>query len=494
MENATDTHRRQAQAKPDTQSPEIPTLSPDLEGEIKRVFGIQSNTAIALRQSTVEQRLEKLERLRGAILRHQQDIVAAAEHDFGRTPAEAEFTEMMPVLMEIADHRKHLRKWLKPKPAKFSAFMFGTSSETRFEPRGRCLIIAPWNYPVTLALGPLVPAIACGNTVIIKTSEMAPHFSRVLVSIVRECFDESEIAIFEGDVSVATTLLNLPFDHMFFTGAPNIGKVVMAAAAKHLSSVTLELGGKSPVIVDESADIERAAKTIAWGKYVNNGQTCIAPDHILVHNSVKDEFIKALSQAMNQWYGEGDTAKSSQLARIINERHTQRVIGLLDDAKAKGSRILCGGAVDAQQRFVSPTLLTDIPADAKIMEEEIFGPLLPVMGFDDLDTLIGGLNQKPKPLAIYIWSRDETRVEKIIRQTSAGGTCVNHVMAHFLNQNIPFGGVNNSGIGSYHGEWGIRAFSHERAILKTRIFTASIFFPHRAEKMRKPLQWIMKKL
>ncbi len=479
------------QANPDHAEPAI---DPELHARIKRVFSSQKTTAAALRLSSIDDRLAKLDRLKQTILQYQQAIIDAAMQDFGRSAAEAEFTEMMPVLMEIADHRKHLKSWLKPKKAAFSPMMAGTRSETRYEPRGRCLIIAPWNYPVTLALGPLVPAIASGNTVIIKTSEMAPHFSRVLVHIIQACFEENEVAIFEGDASVATALLDLPFDHMFFTGAPAIGRIVMTAAAKHLSSVTLELGGKSPVIIDETADIELAARTIAWGKYINNGQTCIAPDHVYVHASVECDFIDALRRAMDEWYGEGDAAKNSKLARIINGRHTSRVHRLLDDAVKRGAKILYGGTVKLDERFISPTLLGDTPPEAKIMEEEIFGPLLPLIRFASLDEVVAQINKAPKPLALYIWTRNDRHAEHIINNTSAGGTCVNHIAAHFLNQNLPFGGVNNSGQGSYHGEWGIRAFSHERAILKTQLFTARIFFPPRAEKMRKPLQWLMRKL
>lgn len=472
-----------------------PQAAADPHPRIARVFQAQGQTALALRESTVAQRLEKLEALRQSLLRHQQAIIDAAAADFGRSAMEAEFTELMPVLMEIGDHRKHLKKWLKPKKVGAPLMMFGTRSQVRYEPRGRCLIISPWNYPVNLTLGPLVPAIASGNAVMIKTSEMSPHFSKVIKGIVEDCFDESEVAIFEGDVSVASALLDLPFDHMFFTGAPSIGKVVMAAAAKHLSSVTLELGGKSPIIIDASADLERAASTIAWGKFVNNGQTCIAPDHIYVHSSVKARFVEILSRTLSQWHGEGSAAQASpHLARIINPRHTARVNGLLQDALDQGATLLYGGATDLDDRFISPTLLGDIPPQARIMGEEIFGPLLPIIDFSELDQVIAAINAQPKPLALYIWSRNRANTERIIAKTSAGGTCINHVMAHFLHQNLPFGGVNNSGIGNYHGEWGIKAFSHERAILEAKLHTSHYFFPPVAEKLRGVLQWLMKRM
>ena len=479
---------------PSPQSPPPQSLTPGLAQDIQRIFEAQRPVALRLRGSTVDERIAKLKRLREVLLKHHEAIVEAAGRDFRRPPVEVDFTELMPVLMDISDYCKRLRKWLKPRRVRPSMMMLGTRAWVRYEPRGRCLIIAPWNYPVTLTLGPLVPAIACGNTVMIKTSEIAPHLSAVLVKIIREVFDESEVAILEGDASVAEALLALPFDHSFFTGSPAIGKLVMNAAAKHLTSVTLELGGKSPVVVDQTADIELAAKTIAWGKFINSGQTCIAPDHIHVHESVRERFVECLCANLDTWYGEGGMAKDAALSRVINARHAQRVADLIDDAKARGARVLYGGVVDIDEHFVSPTLLDNLPDDARIMHEEIFGPLLPILPFRTLDEVIERINAAPKPLALYIWSRDTVTANAMIARTSAGGTCVNHVAAHFLHHNLPFGGVNNSGIGSYHGEWGIRAFSHERAIVKTQVLLASLFFPPYKPRVRKILGWLLRHL
>ncbi|WP_374972368.1 aldehyde dehydrogenase family protein [Spongiibacter marinus] len=464
------------------------------EEELQRVFDLQKDTSFILRTSTAEQRIKKLKKLRESLIKHHEDILDAAMKDFGRSPAETEATEIMPVILEISEHCKNLKRWLKPKKARTSFFMAGTQSEVRLEPRGRCLIISPWNYPINLTLGPLVPAVASGNTVIIKTSEISPHFSSVLVKIIRECFTEDEIAVVEGDASVATSLLQLPFDHIFFTGSPAIGKIVMTAAAKHLSSVTLELGGKSPVIIDGSADLELAAKTITWGKFINSGQTCIAPDHLYIHDIVKDDFIKYMKNTLTEWYGESTNEIKENLTRVINKKHSERLDSLLQNAKINGAKIIFGGHTDVDNHFVEPTLLTDISDDSTIMHEEIFGPLLPIISYKNLSEVINKINAAPKPLALYIWSRDDKATDEIIANTSAGGTCVNHIAAHFMNPNLPFGGVNNSGIGSYHGEWGMRAFSHERAVLKTKLFTAKMLFPPHAEKMRKPLQWVMKHL
>ena len=253
----------------------------------------------------------------------------------------------------------------------------------------------------------------------------------------------------------------------------------MGAAARHLSSVTLELGGKSPTIIDETADIKAAAQTIAWGKYTNNGQTCIAPDHIYVHNRVRDEFVRATVETLQKAYGDSaDAQKESPfLARIVNANHTARIKGLLDDAKEHGGRVLYGDSVDEADRFIAPTLLTDLPDDARIMEEEIFGPLLPIIGYDDLNEVIGKINDAPKPLALYIWSKNEKNIDEVMHRTSSGGACINHAVVHFLHGRLPFGGVNNSGIGNAHGHFGFKAFSHERAVVRTRFMLARMFFP-----------------
>ncbi len=477
------------------QAPTRPLALPVVNAQsadIQRIFSAQRNTALKLRESTVEQRIRKLRRLRKAIeIRHDQ-IIAAGAADFGKPDIEVEMTEILTVIMEISHTCKHLKKWLKPKRVPSTALMLGTSASVRYEPRGRCLIISPWNYPLTLTFGPLVPAIASGNTVIIKTSELTPNLSAVMVEIIRDAFDESEVAILEGDASVASELLALPFDHSFFTGSPTIGKVVMRAAAEHLTSVTLELGGKSPTIIDESADLEMAVKTITWGKFLNAGQTCIAPDHLYVASNVRDRFVQLLRQHLDQVYGEGAKARSAPLARIVNQRHASRIAGLIEDALERGARASYGSVIDVQDRFISPTLLEDVPSDAKIMQEEIFGPVLPIIVFDDLDEVIQRINAGPKPLALYIWSKNRQHIEQILQNTSAGASCINHVAGHFLHNNLPFGGVNNSGIGSYHAEWGIRAFSHERSVLESKIMLSSLFFPPYTQTTRRILRWLFK--
>ncbi|HWW07103.1 aldehyde dehydrogenase family protein [Collimonas sp.] len=446
--------------------------------EIQRVFDAQRATALRLRQSSKAERLLKIRKLKIALLAHRDEVIAAGFADFGKPAAEVELTEILPVIAEANDAIRKLGGWMKPKKVWPSRMMIGTSAYTQYEPKGRVLIVAPWNYPVNLSLGPLVSALAAGNTVIIKPSEMTPHASAVIGKIIRSAFGEDEVAMFEGDAPVAQALLDLPFDHIFFTGSPAVGKIVMAAAARHLTSVTLELGGKSPTIVDETADLQAAAQNILWAKFTNNGQTCIAPDHIYVHASVKEAFLGHCVAALESAYGKGpQQIDSSSLARIVNQRHTARVKTLLDDATARGARIVTGGVVDEAQRYIAPTLLDSIPDDASIMHEEIFGPLLPIISYEQLDTVIARINAEPKPLALYVWSRKQENIAKVMQQTSSGGACINHCVVQFLHGNLPFGGVNNSGIGSAHGHHGFLAFSHERAVVRNRIMLAKMFFP-----------------
>ena len=458
---------------------------------IQQAFDAQRETAIRLRQSTLAERKDKIRRLRDAVLAHQADIVQAGWDDFRKPPAEVDLTEVLPVVAEANDALRNLKGWMKPAGVWPSRMMIGTKGYMQYEPKGRCLIISPWNYPVNLSLGPLVSAIAAGNTVIIKPSEMTPAASKIIARIVAEVFSPDEVTVIEGDAPVSQALLELPFDHIFFTGSPAIGKVVMAAAAKHLTSVTLELGGKSPTIVDASADLSLAAKSILWAKYTNNGQTCIAPDHLFVHAQVKDAFVQACQAALKAVYGER-SQNSDSLARIVNERHTARVQSLLDDAVARGATVVAGGEVDAADRFIAPTLLEGIPDDAKIMSEEIFGPLLPIITYTDLDAVIARINADPKPLALYIWSRTEDNIRKVMQQTTSGGACINHCVVQFLHGNLPFGGVNNSGIGSGHGHHGFKAFSHERAVVRTRIMLARMFFPPYTAFTRKLISIFLK--
>lgn len=463
------------------------------ETAAQRAFFKQADTAIQLRQSTASERIAKIKKLRDSILAHSDEIIAAGFSDFGKPATEVELVEILPVVAEANDFIRKLKQWMKPKKVSPSRLMLGTKSHIQYEPKGRVLIISPWNYPVGLTMSPLIAAIAAGNTIIIKTSEMTPHFSAIIATIIRETFDETEVVVFEGDVSVAEELLKLPFDHIFFTGSPAVGKIVMTAAAKNLTSVTLELGGKSPTIVDESANLDLAAQNIMWAKFMNNGQTCIAPDHVYVHAAVKDAFIKQCIDVLENAYGKDDKKiESPDLTRVVNKLHLARVKGLLDDAKARGARIITGGQYDETKRYIAPTLIDVIPDDAKIMTEEIFGPLLPIISFTQLDSVISKINADPKPLALYVWSNNKDNVKKVMQQTSSGGACINHCAVHGSHGNLPFGGVNNSGMGSSHGFYGFIAFSHERAVLKSVIMMAKVFYPPYTNVKRKLIGMFMK--
>lgn len=468
--------------------------APDTDAEIQRIFELQRGTAIRLRTSTARERIAKIKRLRDTVVAYSEAFYEAAEKDFKKPPAEVDISELMPVIAEANDAIRHVKKWMKPKGVWPTRLMMGTKAWIKYEPKGRTLIISPWNYPVNLTFGPLVSAIAAGNTAILKPSEMTPNLSALMVKITREIFSEDEVAIFEGDAAVSTSLLALPFDHIFFTGSPAIGKVVMGAAAKHLTSVTLELGGKSPTIIDKTADLKMAARNIAWGKFTNNGQTCIAPDHVYVHEDVKDEFVRNMVEVLHSTYGAtaDEQLGSEYLARVVNERHTGRIKGLLEDAREQGAEILCGGEARESDCFVQPTLLTKIPDSAKIMDEEIFGPLLPIIGYTDLDAVIREINAMPKPLALYVWSKTNAHIDKVLNETSSGGACVNHTVVQFLHLNLPFGGVNNSGIGNGHGHFGFKAFSHERGVIRTRFALAPMMFPPYTDRVKKMIKLFMK--
>jgi aldehyde dehydrogenase (NAD+) len=476
----------------------VPSPSRDARSRISEVFERQQATALRLRSSTAAERIAKIVKLRDAFIANTPAWYEAGHADFRKPAGEVDLAEILPVVVEANDAIRNLKGWRKPKRVWPTLLLAGTSGSIKYEPRGRCLIISPWNYPLNLTFGPLVSAIAAGNTAIIKPSEMTPHLAAAMAKLVGEVFADDEVALFEGDAAVSQALLELPFDHIFFTGSPAIGKVVMAAAAVHLTSVTLELGGKSPTIVDDSADLDLAAQNILWGKYTNDGQTCIAPDHVFVHEKVKDAFVARCKALLAQAYGEDGEAQqaSPHLARIVNQRHTERVKSLLDDATSRGARVLAGGTVSVADSFVAPTLLDDVPADARINREEIFGPLLPIHAFSDLDEVIRRINAAPKPLALYVFSRTDAHVERVMNETSSGGACINHSVMQFLHGRLPFGGVNNSGMGNAHGHFGFKAFSHERAVVRTRLsLAAKLFAPGETPSylrrvLRSVLKWI----
>lgn len=436
--------------------------------EIRRVFAAQKAYAPSLRKTDAKERSEKLDRLSAGLQDNRSRIKEAMRSDFNKAPVEVDLIEIMTVLDEISHARANLDDWMAPKRVGTPFLFTGTRSEIHLEPKGVVLIISPWNYPVTLTLGPLVAAIGAGNCAVLKPSEYTPHTNTILESILAERFEEQEIALLRGSKEVAETLLSQPFDHIFFTGSTRVGRIVMKAAAEHPTSVTLELGGKSPAVVDETARLDHAAERIAWSKFTNAGQTCIAPDYVLVEERVHDAFVGRLVSAVDDFYGSTDTERreNPDFARLIDDQHRQRIVTLLDEAKEGGATVATGGHYDAEANYVSPTILTSVSLESSIMQEEIFGPILPVLSFDTVDDAIEIVNRRPNPLNLYIFSERDSTVDAILEQTTAGSTCVNEAPLHFFNPALPFGGVGESGMGRGHGEAGFRTFSNRRSVLK----------------------------
>jgi aldehyde dehydrogenase (NAD+) len=453
----------------------IPVAPNTPTAEIDQFFQHQLHHQFQVGATTVKQRIEKLRRLYACIEGQQQEIEAAIWADFRKNTTEVGLTELGVVLGELRHTIKHLGDWMHPKRVGTPLSLIGSSSHIHYEPKGVVLIVSPWNFPFNLTLGPLVSAIAAGNCVMIKPSEFTVNCSAVMKNIVAACFPPEEVVVVEGDASVSSHLLSLPFNHIFFTGSPAVGKIVMAAAAKHLCSVTLELGGKSPVIVDESANLDQAAERIAWLKAMNVGQICIAPDYVIAHHSVSEALSQKIGAAWSKFYGDTPQARqqSPDLCRMVNVRHFARVKSLLDDALQQGATLAHGGYADESDRFIDPTVLTKVPEQSAIWREEIFGPVLPIRSYEHIEQAIEYVNADERPLAMYLFSNHKKRIRQIIQSTRCGGVTINDCGPHFYNFNLPFGGTNNSGIGASHGEFGFAAFSHARGVLRQSRFLAS---------------------
>jgi aldehyde dehydrogenase (NAD+) len=438
----------------------------------KEIFKLQFENRKNIANTDSKARKAKLKALLKAIQTDFKDkIRKALFEDFKKSPQEVDLSELYPVIGEIKHALKDLDKWMAKKPVDTPIGLLGSSSYIKSEAKGVCLIISPWNFPINLSFGPLVSAISAGNTAIIKPSELTPNTSSVISEIITSLFEKNEIAVIEGGIETSTELLTLPFHHIFFTGAPSIGKIVMQAAAKNLCSVTLELGGKSPTIVDKSANLGAAAKRLVWGKFLNAGQICIAPDYVYVENEVKEAFLDKLKKEIETMFS-NDPQKSSDYSNIVNQKHTLRIAGYLEDAKQKGANIIHGGKVDVQGNYISPTLVDNLDWNNELMQNEIFGPVLPIFGFDDINEVVEVINRGEKPLAMYIYSKKQKNIDQLISNTSAGTTCINNNDVQFFNTYLPFGGVNNSGIGKSHGHYGYQAFSNQRAVMIQHIPSA----------------------
>jgi aldehyde dehydrogenase (NAD+) len=409
-------------------------------------------------------RRSQLAQLRRLLVESESELLDALRADLGKSATEAYTTEVGFVLGEIAHAERHLASWMRPEKVSLPLKLRPGRASIVSEPLGVTLVIAPWNYPVHLLLAPMVAALAAGNCVVGKPSEVTPHVSAALARLVPRYLDSRAVAIVEGGVEETTALLDQRWDHVFYTGNGRVGRVVMAAAARHLTPVTLELGGKSPAIVDRSADVRVAARRIAWGKFVNAGQTCVAPDHVLVHRDVESRLLDELVRAVRDFYGD-DPSSSADYGRVVDDRHWRRLRALLD---AGGySSVVCGGDGDEATRYLAPTILAGVDRDAAVMGEEIFGPILPVLAVDDVEDAIGVVRSGDKPLALYVFG-DDAVAERVLESTSSGGACVNATLLHLAVPDLPFGGVGESGSGAYHGRTGFDTFSHRKSVLQRR--------------------------
>jgi aldehyde dehydrogenase (NAD+) len=448
------------------------------EANIHEAFDkLKSNTE-AVASLSAKQRKRLLQNLKEALIRNRVDIQRAMMADFAKSETETDLTEIFPIVDEINLFCSRLNRWMAPKKMATPLLLFGHSSHILPQPKGVVLIISPWNFPFNLTFMPLVAAIAAGNTVMLKPSEHTPHSARVMERIIGDVFKEGEVKLIQGGVDTSKYILTLPFNHIFFTGSPAVGKIVMAAAAEHLSSVTLELGGKSPAIVDATADIQNAARRIAWAKFINAGQICISPDYVLVEESVKPALIEALKKAILEMYGQ-EIKSNKDYPRIVNSTHFDRLKAYLDAGREGSGKIVIGGETDPVERFISPTVIDSPDLQDVLFEVEIFGPILPIRTWRDLGSVIEFINQRPKPLALYIYSGHRNNQREILRRTRSGGVCINTALLHFMNNNLPFGGDNHSGIGKYHGLEGFLAFSNQRSIMRQ-------WFPFNMADVAKP--------
>lgn len=433
----------------------------------KAFFNTQQTKDISFRK-------EQLKKLSKAIKSYESDILEALYTDLGKNKVEAYATEISITLKSIKNARKELKNWTKTKNVDTPLYLFPTKSYIKKEPYGTVLIIAPFNYPFQLVFEPLIGAIAAGNTAIIKPSELTPNVARVIKRLINETFDANYIEVIEGGIEETQTLIHLPFDYVFFTGSENVGKIVYQAASENLVPVTLEMGGKSPVIVDETANIKVASERICFGKFTNAGQTCVAPDYILVHESVKDDLITALSKTLREFYGQ-NIQQSPDYGRIVNLKHYHRLTSLLNSAQMN---IVFGGHSDEDERYIEPTLLDHVTNDSAIMQEEIFGPILPILTYQSLDEAIAFIHQRPKPLSLYLFSEDENATQRVINELSFGGGAINDTLMHLANPKLPFGGVGASGMGRYHGKYSFDTFTHEKSyIFKSTRLESGVHLP-----------------
>ncbi|MDA0986146.1 MAG: aldehyde dehydrogenase family protein [Bacteroidetes bacterium] len=468
----------------------IPTLTPKYKKEILSSFSKIKENSILLRASSASERITKLKKLKSVISSNLPQIEEALKNDLNKSITETNLTEVLPTLLELRHTIKNLREWVKPHFVPKSFLTLTGTGQIIYEPKGTVLIISPWNYPFQLAFIPLLSAIAAGNSAIIRPSDISVNTTLCIKKIIEESFNQNEVEVILGDAKVSEYLTTLPFDHIFFTGSPSVGKKVMANASKNLTSVTLELGGKSPAIIHKSANLKDAANKIAWGKLLNLGQTCIAPDYVIIQEGKKEKFISYLKKSFEKML----LNESEKIVKIISKNHFERIKNITEASVKMGAKIIYGGKFNLKDKRVEPTIMTDVNLEMPIMKEEIFGPILPIVTTQNTKESISFVNKQPKPLALYIFSNDRNKTETILKNTSSGGTCVNDVMMQFGTEHLPFGGVNNSGVGSYHGYFGFKTFSHERSIfVQGKIDVKKYLYPPYTKQKEKLTKFIINK-
>jgi aldehyde dehydrogenase (NAD+) len=437
--------------------------SPD---EIIRIFNLQQAHIARASNTSVESRINKLKHLKQVFLTHRQDLKDAMFKDYNKPGPEVDLAEVFVVLNELNYTIRKLKSWTSKHKVGTPWFLMGSSSYVHYEAKGHVLVISPWNFPIHLTLMPLIHSFAAGNVTLIKPSEYTPYTVEVVKTIISKVFESYEAAVVEGNVRVSTQLLSFKFNHIFFTGSPKVGKIVMKAAADHLASVTLELGGKSPLIIDASANMNLAIQFIATAKFVNAGQYCIAPDYIYVHQSIKDIFIARLIEGIKYRYGQDDSSRiHGNYSRIVNQLHTQRVSEYIEDAIQKGAKLIYGGDKENNKEYIGPTIFTDVRDDMDICNQEIFGPVVYIKSYEDIREVIDFVNAGEKPLSMYLFSENGEIRQRVRKEISAGGLNINAVAIHYYNYNPPFGGVNNSGLGKSHGFHSFQEFSNAKAVL-----------------------------
>jgi aldehyde dehydrogenase (NAD+) len=431
-----------------------------------------------VKKATLWERKQKLKAIRKWLKDNQDFVIDELQKDFKKTREEVMISEIKPVISEIRDAIHNVRYWARDEHKKTPLTLLGTRARVIKEPKGVSLIIAPWNFPFNLAIGPLVSAVAAGCCAVVKPSENTPHAEKVIQRLISEVFEAKEVACVTGGVPETTNLLELKWDHIFFTGSPMVGSIVMGAAAKHLTSVTLELGGLNPVIIDEKANLKDAAKKLIWGKYLNCGQSCVSPNYVLVPETIAGQFKDELGKAYDKRFGTAPNP-TNDFARVVNANHYGRVKQLIDASVAEGAAVLRGGTFDETDNYVAPTIIDGITTSSTIFKEEIFGPVLPLMTYRKVDEAIQIINSNEKPLALYVFSKSRKFAKHILQNTSAGTSVVNDTTLQFIHPNLPFGGVNHSGIGKAHGEYGYKEFTNERALLKQLrgLTTAQLIYP-----------------